>query len=55
MRVVVHVDGGARGNPGPAAVAAVATSTETALACAGSGIALTQGGPSVRARPATVR
>ena len=24
-RVVVHVDGGARGNPGPAAVAAVAT------------------------------
>ena len=28
MRVVVHVDGGARGNPGPAAVAAVATSTD---------------------------
>ena len=28
MRVVVHVDGGARGNPGPAAVAAVATSPE---------------------------
>ena len=26
MRVVVNVDGGARGNPGPAAVAAVATS-----------------------------
>jgi ribonuclease HI len=25
-KVVVHVDGGARGNPGPAAVAAVATS-----------------------------
>jgi ribonuclease HI len=25
VRVVVHVDGGARGNPGPAAVAAVAT------------------------------
>jgi ribonuclease HI len=25
-RVVVHVDGGARGNPGPAAVAAVASS-----------------------------
>ena len=25
MKVVVHVDGGARGNPGPAAVAAVAT------------------------------
>ena len=25
MRVVVHVDGGARGNPGPAAVAAVAS------------------------------
>lgn len=24
-RVIVHVDGGARGNPGPAAVAAVAT------------------------------
>ena len=28
MRVVIHVDGGARGNPGPAAVAAVATSSE---------------------------
>ena len=28
MRVVVHVDGGARGNPGPAAVAAVATSAD---------------------------
>ena len=28
MRVVVHVDGGSRGNPGPAAVAAVATSPE---------------------------
>ncbi len=28
MKVVVNVDGGARGNPGPAAVAAVATSTE---------------------------
>ena len=28
MKVVVHVDGGARGNPGPAAVAAVATSPE---------------------------
>ena len=26
MRIVVHVDGGSRGNPGPAAVAAVATS-----------------------------
>jgi ribonuclease HI len=26
--VVVHVDGGARGNPGPAATAAVATSSE---------------------------
>jgi ribonuclease HI len=25
-RIVVHVDGGARGNPGPAAIAAVATS-----------------------------
>jgi ribonuclease HI len=25
MKVVVHVDGGARGNPGPAAVGAVAT------------------------------
>ena len=28
MRVVVHVDGGSRGNPGPAAVAAVATSSD---------------------------
>ena len=28
MRVVVHVDGGSRGNPGPAAVAAVASSPE---------------------------
>jgi ribonuclease HI len=28
VQVVVHVDGGARGNPGPAAVAAVATSPE---------------------------
>ena len=28
MKVVVHVDGGSRGNPGPAAVAAVATSPE---------------------------
>jgi len=28
VRVVVHVDGGARGNPGPAAVAAVATSPD---------------------------
>jgi probable phosphoglycerate mutase len=28
VRVVVHVDGGARGNPGPAAVAAVASSAE---------------------------
>ena len=28
MRVVVNVDGGARGNPGPAAVAAVATTPE---------------------------
>jgi ribonuclease HI len=27
-RVVVHVDGGARGNPGPAAAAAVATTPE---------------------------
>ncbi len=27
MKVVVNVDGGSRGNPGPAAVAAVATST----------------------------
>ena len=26
MKVIVHVDGGARGNPGPAAVAAVASS-----------------------------
>ena len=28
MKVVVHVDGGSRGNPGPAAVAAVATSAD---------------------------
>jgi ribonuclease HI len=28
MRIVVHVDGGARGNPGPAAVAAVATTAD---------------------------
>ena len=28
MKVVVHVDGGARGNPGPAAVAAVATDAD---------------------------
>ena len=28
MRVVVHVDGGSRGNPGPAAVAAVATDAD---------------------------
>jgi ribonuclease HI len=28
-RVVVHVDGGARGNPGPAAAAAVLTDPET--------------------------
>jgi ribonuclease HI len=28
LRVVVNVDGGARGNPGPAAVAAVATSAD---------------------------
>jgi ribonuclease HI len=28
VKVVVHVDGGARGNPGPAAVAAVASSSE---------------------------
>jgi len=28
VRVVVHVDGGARGNPGPAAVAAVASSPD---------------------------
>ncbi len=27
-KVVVHVDGGARGNPGPAAVAAVASDTD---------------------------
>jgi len=27
-RVVVHVDGGARGNPGPAAVAAVASAPD---------------------------
>jgi ribonuclease HI len=29
-KVVVHVDGGARGNPGPAAVAAVATTPDGA-------------------------
>lgn len=28
MKVVVNVDGGARGNPGPAAVAAVATTSD---------------------------
>ena len=28
MKVVVHVDGGSRGNPGPAAVAAVATTAD---------------------------
>ena len=28
MKVVVHVDGGARGNPGPAAVAAVASTPD---------------------------
>ena len=28
MKVVVNVDGGARGNPGPAAVAAVATASD---------------------------
>jgi ribonuclease HI len=28
VRVLVHVDGGARGNPGPAAAAAVATTPE---------------------------
>lgn len=28
MKLLVNVDGGARGNPGPAAVAAIATSTE---------------------------
>jgi ribonuclease HI len=28
VKVTVHVDGGARGNPGPAAVAAVASSTD---------------------------
>lgn len=28
MRLVVHVDGGARGNPGPAAIAAVVSSSE---------------------------
>ncbi len=30
-RVVVHVDGGARGNPGPAAAAAVATAPDGAV------------------------
>src|SRR5690242_3734836 len=29
VRVVVHVDGGARGNPGPAAAAAVVTDADT--------------------------
>ena len=28
MKLVIHVDGGARGNPGPAAVAAVASTPE---------------------------
>jgi ribonuclease HI len=28
MKVVVHVDGGSRGNPGPAAAAAVVTTTD---------------------------
>ena len=28
MKVVVHVDGGARGNPGPAAIAAVASTPD---------------------------
>ena len=28
MKVIVHVDGGARGNPGPAAVAAVASTPD---------------------------
>jgi ribonuclease HI len=28
LKVVVHVDGGARGNPGPAAIAAVASTPE---------------------------
>jgi ribonuclease HI len=28
LRIIVHVDGGARGNPGPAAVAAVATTPD---------------------------
>ncbi len=31
MRVIVHVDGGARGNPGPAAAACVITSPEGEL------------------------
>ena len=31
MRVVVNVDGGARGNPGPAAVGAVVTDTQGAV------------------------
>jgi ribonuclease HI len=31
VRVVVHVDGGARGNPGPAAVAAVVATPEGAV------------------------
>jgi ribonuclease HI len=28
VKVVIHVDGGARGNPGPAAIAAVATAVD---------------------------
>src|ERR1700722_6228209 len=31
MKVIVHVDGGARGNPGPAAAACVITSPEGVL------------------------
>ena len=31
MKVTVHVDGGARGNPGPAAIAAVLTGEDGAL------------------------
>jgi ribonuclease HI len=31
MKVVVHVDGGARGNPGPAAIGVVVSATDGAL------------------------
>ena len=54
MRVVVHVDGGARGNPGPAAVAAVATSADGERLGLGDGdvVEVSSNGTSVRARVA---